>query len=230
MSVTDQRRPGRFHYSAIELLGALVLMFVLLPFLEDMRYGALIEVLLMTLVFVSAVFAVGARRSTQWIVGILTVLALSARWLEHLLGPAFPPWVFPPVALVALGFVVVHLVRSTLEARRVDARVLCAAIAAYLILGLLWSIAYGLVARLSPGAFSLPSGEESIRGMTRFSAFYFSFVTLSTVGYGDIAPVSKVARMLAVTEAMTGMLYMAVLIARLVSLYSAPTPPSTDSK
>jgi hypothetical protein len=61
--------------------------------------------------------------------------------------------------------------------------------------------------------------------MQGFNAFYFSFVTLSTVGYGDITPVSKVARMLAALEAMTGLLYVAVLIARLVSLYSAPQPP-----
>ena len=51
-------------------------------------------------------------------------------------------------------------------------------------------------------------------------AFYFSFITLSTVGYGDITPVSRIARWLAAMEAMTGLLYVAVLIARLVSLYS----------
>jgi hypothetical protein len=75
---------------------------------------------------------------------------------------------------------------------------------------------------LTPGgafAFNTNEGRQSIRG---FNAFYFSFVTLSTVGYGDITPVSKVARMLAAMEAMTGLLYVAVLIARLVSLYSIP--------
>ena len=63
--------------------------------------------------------------------------------------------------------------------------------------------------------------------MSGFTGFYFSFVTLSTVGYGDITPVSRIARMLAAMEAMTGLLYVAVLIARLVSLYS--TPKSDDS-
>jgi hypothetical protein len=75
---------------------------------------------------------------------------------------------------------------------------------------------------LTPGgafAFNTNEGGQSIRG---FNAFYFSFVTLSTVGYGDITPVSKVARMLAAMEAMTGLLYVAVLIARLVALYSSP--------
>ena len=58
--------------------------------------------------------------------------------------------------------------------------------------------------------------------MNGFTGFYFSFVTLSTVGYGDITPVSRIARWLAAMEAMTGLLYVAVLIARLVSLYSSP--------
>jgi len=58
--------------------------------------------------------------------------------------------------------------------------------------------------------------------MNGFTGFYFSFITLSTVGYGDITPVSRIARWLAAMEAMTGLLYVAVLIARLVSLYSAP--------
>jgi hypothetical protein len=58
--------------------------------------------------------------------------------------------------------------------------------------------------------------------MNGFTSFYFSFITLSTVGYGDIIPVSRIARWLPAMEAMTGLLYVAVLIARLVSLYSAP--------
>ncbi len=55
--------------------------------------------------------------------------------------------------------------------------------------------------------------------MAGFNAFYFSFITLSTVGYGDITPASRIARWLAAMEAITGSLYVAVLIARLVALY-----------
>jgi Ion channel len=57
--------------------------------------------------------------------------------------------------------------------------------------------------------------------MQGFQALYFSFITLSTIGYGDIVPVSKLARMLAIVEAVTGMFYVTLLIARLVSLYSS---------
>ena len=88
-------------------------------------------------------------------------------------------------------------------------------------------MAYWLVDQLTPGgafSYNTNAGAQSING---FNGFYFSFVTLSTVGYGDITPVSRIARWLAAMEAMTGLLYVAVLIARLVSLYS--TPKSDDS-
>ena len=63
-----------------------------------------------------------------------------------------------------------------------------------------------------------------------FDAYYFSFITLSTVGYGDITPLSHGARTLAMMEAMVGTLYMAVLISRLVALYSAQSPAGSGRK
>jgi voltage-gated potassium channel len=66
--------------------------------------------------------------------------------------------------------------------------------------------------------------------MTRFNAFYLSFMTLTTVGYGDITPVSKVARMLAIMESMSGTLFIGVLIARLVALHTAPSPPGAPRR
>jgi hypothetical protein len=89
-------------------------------------------------------------------------------------------------------------------------------------LGLLWTVAYWLVAQVTPNAFAFNTNTGTKETMVGFNAFYFSFITLSTVGYGDIAPVSRIARWLAATEAMTGLLYVTVLIARLVSLYSTP--------
>jgi voltage-gated potassium channel len=116
------------------------------------------------------------------------------------------------------------LLRFILRAPSVNIEVLCASIAAYLMLGLMWTMAYWLVDQLTPGAFSFNTNAGP-RSMNGFTGFYFSFITLSTVGYGDITPVSKVARMLAAMEAMTGLLYVAVLIAQLVGLYSTPKSP-----
>jgi hypothetical protein len=130
--------------------------------------------------------------------------------------------VFLVAGLALIAFVVANLLRFVLRAPSVNTEVLCASISAYLMLGLLWTVAYWLVAQMNPNAFAFNPAGGTKQTMAGFDAFYFSFITLSTVGYGDITPVSKIARWLAAAEAMTGLLYVTVLIARLVSLYSTP--------
>jgi len=92
------------------------------------------------------------------------------------------------------------------------------AVAAYLLLGQIWSLAYYLVELGIPGSFSLqgpPGDKETLHS----HFFYFSFVTLTTLGYGDIVAVHPMARMLVILEGVTGQLFPAILISRLVSLH-----------
>jgi hypothetical protein len=208
-------------FSTVELLIALVLLFFSFPFVEEVKDGDLIVSILLSLVLLSAVLAVADRKGVFFVALVLAIPAIAGRWISHFRPDLVPPPVFLTAGLVLIAFVVANLLRFVLRAPSVNVEVLCASISAYLMLGLLWTVAYWLVDQLTPGAFAFNGNAErpSIRG---FNAFYFSFITLSTVGYGDITPVSKVARMLAAMEAMTGLLYVAVLIARLVSLYSTP--------
>ncbi len=219
-------------YSAVELLAALILLFIVTPIVEDVPHGQFIEVLLLTIVLVSATFAIGVRGQSRWIGGVLVMVALGARWLQHFFPRFVPLWVFHAAALFFLVFVIFHLLRFVLGASRVNTDVLCTALAVYLLLGLLWALNYRFLAGLAPEAFAFSVGPEPARTMTAFNAFYFSFVVLSTVGFGDITPVSNAARMLAITEAVTGTFYMTVLIARLVSIYAphreAASPPSSE--
>src|SRR5882757_9670330 len=216
-------QPGRrFHrFSTVELLIALALLFVFFPFVEEVKGGDVIVSILLSLVLLSAVLAVADRKGVFFIALVLAIPAIAGRWMNHFRPDLAPPPVFLTAGLILIAFVVANLLRFVLRAPSVNADVLCASISAYLMLGLMWTLAYWLVDQLTPeGAFSFNTnaGTHSMNG---FNAFYFSFVTLSTVGYGDITPVSKVARMLAAMEAMTGLLYMAILIARLVALYSS---------
>jgi len=213
-------RIGLRRYSTAEFLVALVLFFVAIPFLEKLRYGDAFEGVLITLVLTSAVLAVGRRRSTLIWAAVLVLPAVAGKWANHYRPDLVPPEVFSAAGLVFVGFVVLQLLRFIFKARRVNSEVLCAGISTYLLLGLLWMFAYLLVARLDADSFAFSAGPVASHSMDRFNAYYFSFVTLCTVGYGDVTPVSNGARALAVMEAMTGTLYMAVLIARLVALYS----------
>src|SRR5215475_3563383 len=210
-------------FSTVELLIALALLFFVFPFVEELRGGDIIVSLLLSLVLLSAVLAVADRKGIFYVALLLAIPAIVGRWINHFQPDLVPPPVFLTAGLVLIAFVVANLLRFVLRAPSVNAEVLCASIAAYLMLGLLWTMAYWLVDQLTPGgafSFNTNAGTQSING---FTGFYFSFITLSTVGYGDITPVSRIARWLAAMEAMTGLLYVAVLIARLVSLYSSRT-------
>ena len=154
----------------------------------------------------------------------LVSFALAATWLNQIWPQKCPALTFILPAVAFLGVVIASLLGFILRAKRVDANVLCAGISVYLILGLLWGLAYTFVAQVNPAAFSFTTHSETAPVMAGFTAIYFSFTTLMTVGYGDITPAADVARMLALLEAMTGTLFVGVMIARLVSLYSASRP------
>jgi hypothetical protein len=208
-------------FSTVQLLIALAVLLTSAPFVEELEGGYLILSILFSLVLLAGVFAVANRKRSLAIALVLAVPALTARWINHFRPDLVHPAVFLVCALLLLAFVIGHLLHFVLHAPVVTVEVLCASIAAYLMLGVMWTIAYWLVDQLTPGgAFSFNTGRGA-QSMNGFTGFYFSFITLSTVGYGDITPVSRFARWLAAMEAMTGLLYVAVLIARLVSLYSS---------
>jgi len=176
-------------------------------------------------VLLCGVLAVASRRRTLTFALLLAIPAVAGRWINHFQPHLVPPAIFLVAGIGLVAFVVVNLLRFVLRAPSVNVEVLCASISAYLMLGLIWTMAYWLMDQLTPGAFAFNTTTGTKESMEGFNAFYFSFITLSTVGYGDITPVSKVARMLAAMEAMTGLFYVAVLIARLVGLYSTPKNP-----
>lgn len=118
----------------------------------------------------------------------------------------------------AFALAVIACVRHALRPGRVDEERIFAALDAYLIVGLLFAIAFWMLDALHPGSYggaALGDGALDIR-----AAIYLSFLTISTVGYGDLVPVSDAARGLAIVEAVGGQMYLAVLLARLVSLYA----------
>jgi hypothetical protein len=208
--------------SAIELPVAIAVLFVSFPFIEALRSGALVESILLTFVLISAVLSIAAERRTLITAAALALPAMAGRWLHHYRPDLVPPEIFLIAGILLVLFVVANLLRFVLTAPSVSIEVLCASISAYLLLALLWTFAYWLVAELIPGAFAFNVSAAADKSIQGFNGLYFSLITLCTVGYGDITPVSGVARMLAAMEAMTGLLYVAVLLARLVALHAAP--------
>ena len=201
-------------FSAVHLLIALLLLFISCPFLLQLSSGKVIESAMITLVLFSALFAISDRISL--IMGlILALLALSGQWgtlfwKKNILDPLY---LLPAIAFILI--VIYHLLRFTLKAKEVGIETICASISGFLMMGLLWSRIYEFIGKLNPQAFAFQKPGDV---MSSFTAFYFSFTSLTTIGFGDITAVTPVARMMVVMEAVTGMFYMAVIVATLVSI------------
>ncbi|QFZ91734.2 potassium channel family protein [Synechococcus elongatus PCC 11802] len=119
-----------------------------------------------------------------------------------------------------LGVVITLLIQTLLRQSQVTADLVKGGICIYLLIAILWSILYQAIAVLDSQAFLiLPEHQDNNPFV------YFSFITLTSTGFGDIVPINPVAKLLAGFEAMFGQLYLAIVIARLVSLYSSQNSP-----
>jgi len=174
--------------------------------------GALIEFLLaFNLLAAVLPFSAGPdRRLLLWAMAVVWLARLASAWFDH---PAFSAVTLGFWTLI--GFIAAAIaLRFAMRAAEIDLEHLYAALSAYLLAGIFFGLFYWVLEQLHPETFAL-TGDFS-----RMSAIYFSFVTLATLGYGDIVPRTDVARGFVIVEGVGGQLFLAVLVARLVSLYS----------
>lgn len=192
--------------------------FVLRP-LETLGFDVrFIASLVFSFILISGLVAVSHSRRTAMVFGAVVVLSVAIRWTRYAVyGEDFIS--LEAVAVIAAcgtlaGIVLVQVFREG----PVTFQRLQGAVAAYLLIALMFAAAYTWVAVLVPNAFSgpPPTPAEQHDVVQRF--IYFSFVTLTTVGYGDIAPQAPLARSLAMFEALIGQMFPSILLARLVSL------------
>jgi len=177
--------------------------------------GAFIESLLATCLL-AAVMPVNAGRSRRFLLAAMTAAWLArpaTAWFEHRVLSAITLGTWTLIGLIAAAVALRFAMRGT----KVDAEHLYAALSAYLLAGIYFGLLYWLLEQIVPGTF------VTATKFSRTGAIYFSFVTLATLGYGDIVPRTDVARGLAIVEGVGGQLFLAVLVARLLSLYSRPT-------
>lgn len=212
--------PGPFtrHRYAV-LFFALLATIAVGPLLEALDFGRVFMEVLLTTSLVAAVAPIGVLQKRRVMFAVLG-LALALRWYasqsESASGSAVAALLWCGVAVVAAY----GAIRYSLSSVRIDAEHLCAALSAYLLVGVCWGVIYVAVVRLQPDSM-LFAGAPLADGLGMGDAIYFSFVTLATLGYGDLTPATPVMRGLAVFEAIIGQLYLAIMVARLVGLQTA---------
>lgn len=205
---------GRFLY----LLVALLLYMVLPPFLKRLgliRLNLLYDIYMM-FVLLAAVFAVSERKLERNIAIVLVVPIILGLWLYKVKAIPALGLLFQVPVILFFGYAVISILGHIFRRQEVTLHIIFAAVSVYLLLGICWSSIFVLIERFIPGSFNMP-GDTAMITTSTFT--YFSFVTLTTLGYGDITPVSSEARALATIEAVLGQIYMTVLIAWLVGVY-----------
>ena len=217
--------------SGAPTLCAIILLFIAAPIIEPLPGGNFIEAVLFTLVLAAAFPAISSRRAVLYRAAALFALALITKWLDVVTPGLLPHAVALSVMVVTLLYIALHFLSFVMRAKAVNADVLCTGISAFFLITLLWACAYILVDRLVPHSYLYSAGPESQREMNGFTSLYFSLVTICSVGFGDITPISSASRSVAMFEGAAGVVFVAVFLARLVSLYSAPAPePPADTK
>jgi len=224
------------------LLGALVLLLLSTPVVRVLAAVFHPKLALFTLstafglVLLSAVFAVNQNRRSVIFALTLAVPGFFLHELDAVVAGDAMLGASHLFSATFLAYTILLILRFLFASERVTYNTICAALCAYLLIGVFWANVFSFTAIVEPGSFRFGPVEEDASGMMRFGGahsiypVYFSFVTLTTLGYGDIVPTSAAARMLATMEAVMGQLYLAVLVARLVGLQIAqsmkhPPPP-----
>jgi len=188
--------------------------------------GGMVLLVVFTTILVLAISACTSKPSHLLIALMLAVPAVAFDWVETFgfgFGLPYPELAFGAAFLVYTAAVIIGRI---LRSEAVSFDTISGAIAAYLLLGIAWSLMYSLVQAVDPSAIQLPEttmlassvGAEDAAHMHGGAFLYFSFVTLTTLGYGDILPVSAAARSLASLEAVLGQIYLTVLVAHLVGM------------
>ena len=196
----------------IYIIFAIMLVLLVNPFIRPLGLiGHLISTLLLAMIPLASAFALTEDRKKAIIVLLIAAPFVILDGLNVFLTNR-------PLMVVAFSFgtilyfyIVVLLVKNLLSIRVITADLIYCAISIYLLIGIMWAGIYTVLEGISPGSFSGTSGTVDL--------LYFSFVTLTTVGFGDVAPLSILGKRLAVFEAAMGSIYMAVIIAMIVGRY-----------
>ena len=207
------------------LMFAFLCILVVYPFLDHFQLTQvdLILNIFITLLLISCIHALSTSHHEAIVSCIVIIPAIFLDWVGVFISNRQVEIVVDIYKILAFAYICYGLLRYALRAGAVDREKIAAAVNVYLFFGLIWRDLYSLVSLLIPGAYNSEL-------LTQTDFLYYSFVTLSTLGYGDVLPVSGPAKALAYIEAIIGQLYLTILVARLVGLHIAYTGPECQDR
>jgi len=201
------------------LLAALFLMlFIVYPLAGELGSPGLLLNVFVLLMFIVSLRAVANNRAVMRTVLLMAIPLFASRLWAHYGDGVAPLITYAVLNSIFLATVLALCLTRVLDSKPVTEDKIMGALCVYLLIGVLFSFVYEINYTLDPTAIDLGAEYSESLDPEEFWVFiYFSFVTLTTLGYGDVLPVAPFARAMATLEAVVGPLYLAILIARLVS-------------
>jgi hypothetical protein len=221
----DQAEKLKIHeYRFLIFLISLFGIILIPPYFTDMAIVSYLWRVIFSAVLIFALLSVVGTRKNLILTGLLLVPTFVTTWLSEFTEETIFVYLNNVTTIIYLLVVVFFLIRFVFSARLVTANVIYASMCLYLLLALIWAAIYGNLHLFYDGAFhfNIPALEAMANDADNHMRIfgYFSVVTLSTLGYGDITPVNSVAQAWVAIEAIFGQFYIAIAMARLVSLYT----------
>ena len=198
------------------LLILILLMLVLTPFLDEFIQTRILMDVFLTAIFIFIIYTIRLKRSQAIIALALALPLIISTWSVYFVEIKTVSLLTRIFGALFFAYAAINILRIIAKSEKVTRETIFAAIVAYLLIALLWAFLYMILELASPGSFSFP--DKGSRGETmRFE--YLSFVTITTLGYGDITPVTDQASALVLIEAVVGQIYLVVLVAWLVGMH-----------
>lgn len=205
------------------LLAALCVMILLAPAMGGDRLGTTLLALATAAVLVVGVWALRAHHRIFWAVALLALLSASAIVANRFGYPALRP-ISLTVTAAFVSAVTIALLIYVLDRRPITTDKVFGAVAAYVLIAFSFASIFSLVQYLQPGAFYVNPVNEPDGHLGWSSMMYFSFTVLTSTGFGEITPVTHMARSVIVLEQVLGVMYVAFLVARLANLWGRGSP------
>jgi hypothetical protein len=196
----------------LALLGLLISM----PFVVDTVHGRVLVGLLNVIVLVTAVAAVERSRIPLVVAFALGIPTLGSQMLALHSGLPVHFAVFWGFAAAFYAFTILNLLNYVLRRDEMTGDKLYGAVAVYIMIAMFWALVFGVLQHIYPGAYAF---HGTVRLLDMGELIFYSFTVLTTAGFGDITPASIHSRFPTILEALTGVMYVAILIARLTGVY-----------
>jgi voltage-gated potassium channel Kch len=205
------------------LLVCLTSLLVIFPFFYKNPYAGVILSLFISAILIFSVYAFSRKRQSLIIALVLAVPTFLINWGKLFFPQLISPLIEVIFPILFFGYILSIIFIGIFKAKKVTTNLIFGSICIYLLIGLVWAFIYSLLEILSPGSFQadIPGFGEffSDRQSLTIRFVYFSYVTLTTLGYGDISPVTPPAQLIASLEAIAGQFYLAILVARLIGMH-----------